>query len=333
MDTVVVIIVLITLLVLFGGAGWFFVRETGVENAKLWLTSPRQVRQITRPFGGRDGDPEAGPIDEASTTPLAQGTAPEPPRAMLDDSRLRALAEELRGELTRATGMTREFDSRLARVEQEVRETKALPETLDQTVNERVRDVDSRVRDVDLRVKKRYSKLKSELNTIRQAETPYATRRADAISDIYTRLARVDAALAAVVNPMLLPGEPMRVPETLFDDTLVWDNWADLGERAYELGEMFNGNRLLLDPELAGKVEHFLSTLREALTDTIYPVVRHNAPTTAQKAQLRAGLERVVSAIAPLRRELEDAFRLVSAQRASLVDDDDDDDDEIEFHA
>lgn len=50
MDTVVVIIVLITLLVLFGGAAWFFVRETGVENAKLWLTSPRQVRQIVTPF-------------------------------------------------------------------------------------------------------------------------------------------------------------------------------------------------------------------------------------------------------------------------------------------
>lgn len=324
MDTVVVVIVLITLLVLFGGAGWFFVRETGVENAKLWLTSPRQVRQVVAPF--RNGDetaPDEGPAER--TTPLP------PTYPVVDDNRLRALAEELRGELTRATGLTRDFDARLTRLEEELTATRALPETLQQTV-------DDRVRDLDLRVRKRYSRLRSELNTIRQAETPHAIRRADAISDIYTRLARVDVALAAVVNPMLLPGEPLHVPETLFDDTLVWDNWADLGQRAYEFGELFNQNRLLLDVELADKVEAFIYTLREALTDTIYPVVRHNSPTAAQKAQLRTGLERVVNAIAPLRRELEGAFRVISAQRlaahdADDDDDDDDDDDEVTYHA
>ena len=324
MDTVVVIIVLITLLVLFGGAGWFFVRETGVENAKLWLTSPRQVRQIVAPFRQGQGQGDETATDEVPaerTTPL---TSPYP---MMDDTRLRALSEELRGELTRATGRTRDFDARLSRLEEELTSAKALPETLHQTV-------DDRMRDVDLRVKKRYSRLRSELNTIRQAETPHATRRADALSDIYLRLARVDAALAAVVNPMLLPGEPLRVPDTLFDDTLVWDNWADLGERAYEFGEMFNQNRLLLDVELADKVEAFICTLREALTDTIYPVVRHHSPTTAQKAQLRTGLERVVNAISPLRRELENAFRVVSAQRLAAHDaDDDDDDDEVPYHA
>lgn len=318
MDTIVVIIVLITLLVLFGGAGWFFVRETGVENAKLWLTSPRQVRQVVAPF--RQGD-EAATDEEPAERP----TPPPLTSPMIDDNRLRALAEELRGELTRATGLTREFDARLARLEEELTATRALPETLQQTV-------DDRVRDVDLRVKKRYSRLRSELDTIRQAETPYATRRADTVADIYTRLARVDAALAAVVNPMLLPGEPLRVPETLFDDTLVWDNWADLGERAYEFGEIFNQKRLLLDAELADKVEAFICTLREALTDTIYPVVRHNSPTAAQKAQLRAGLERVANASAPLRRELEAAFRVISAQRLTAPDVDDDDD-EIEFRA
>lgn len=331
MDTVVVIIVLITLLVLFGGAGWFFVRETGVENAKLWLTSPRQMRQIVTPFRADASTTDADPDEPAATAPLSRGEAAPP---ALDDSRLRALAEELRGELTRATGLTRDFDARLARIEHDVTAAKALPETLDQKVNDRVRDVDSRVRDVDLKVRKRYSKLKSEMKSIRQSETPYAARRADAISDIYIRLARVDAALGAVVNPMLLPGEPLRVPETLFDDTLEWENWADLGERAYEFGEMFNQNRLLLDVDLADKIEAFICTLREVLTDTIYPVVRHNAPTMSQKAQLRAGLEQVVGSIAPLRRELEEAFRLVSAQRSSILDtDDDDDDDEIEFHA
>lgn len=329
MDTFIVLIVLITLLGLFGGAGWFFVRETGMENAKLWLTSPRQMRQVVTPFRS-GGEANAQELDAAGRTmPLPDA---EPPVPALDDRRLRELAEELRGELTRASGLTRDFDARLTRIEQDVVAAKSLPETLHQTVDDRVRDVDSRVRDVDLKVRKRYSRLKSELQTIRQADTPYAERRADAISGIYTRLARVEAALAAVVNPMLLPGEPLRVPESLFDDTLVWDNWADVGERAYEFGEMFNGNRLLLDPELADTVEEFICTLREALTDTIYPVVRHNSPTSAQTAQLRNGLERVVGSLAPLRRELEDAFRVISAQYVA-DDDDDDDDDEIAFHA
>jgi hypothetical protein len=312
MDTVVVIIVLITLLVLFGGAAWFFVRETGVENAKLWLTSPRQMRQIVTPFRG--DAPSAAPKDEHlnPTEPLPREREAG---LVLDDSRLRELAEELRGELTRAAGRTRDFDARLTRIEEEALAAKSLPETIDRSVNE-----------VEIRTKTRISKLRRELHTVRKAETPYATRRSEALASLYTRLARADAALAAVVNPMLLPGEPLRVPDVLFDDTLEWENWADVGERAYEFGEVFNQNRLLLEPELASRVEEFISTLREALTDTIYPIVRLPSPTVAQKAQLRAGLEKVIGSIAPLRREVEDAYRATSAAPMPVSDDEDDED-------
>jgi hypothetical protein len=333
MDTVVVIIVLITLLVLFGGAAWFFLRETGVENAKLWLTSPRQVRQIVSPFRASTAD---SPMERQrdATEPLAQGN-PTPGNSgmVLDDRRLRELAEELRGELTRASGMTRDFDARLTRMEEDLLQSKSLPDVFDK----RIQDVDETsrklVQEVHAVSRKRISKLRAEIQTVRKAESPYATRRSEAISDIYTRLARADAALGAVVNPMLLPGEPLRVPEVLFDDTLAWENWADLGERAFEFGEIFNQNRLLLDPDLADQVETFISTLREALTDTIYPVVRQNAPTSAQKAQLRAGLVRVVDSIAPLRRELETAWRATTAAPGGPKADDDEEDDPIEFHA
>lgn len=333
MDTVVVIIVLISLLVLFGGAAWFFVRETGVENAKLWLTSPKQVRHLVTPF--RDTTSVAGAEagrDATAPMPPPQGQpGPSTPGMMLDDRRLRELAEELRGELTRATGTARAFDARLTRIEEDLTQAKSLPDTLDK----RVQDVDQQarqhVREVDAALRKRYSKLRDEIRTVRKAESPYSTRRSDALADLYTRLARTEAALAGVVNPMLLPGEPLRVPEALFDDTFEWENWADVGERAYEFGEAFNANRLLLEPDLAMSIESFISTLRETLTDTIYPVVRHAAATTAQKAQLRAGLERVVETIRPLRRGLEEAYRSTSA--ALVSDADDDDEDEVEFHA
>lgn len=322
MDTVVVIIVLITLLVLFGGAAWFFVRETGVENARLWLTSPRQVRQIVTPFRGSQADDLAQPDPAQAPQGIPQG--PEH-RIILDDTRLRELAEELRGELTRAAGKTREFDARLTRLEgdlasakEELAEerlmAKALPETVDKTVHE-----------VETRTSRRITRLRTQLETARKADSPYSARRCEAIAELYNRLARTDAALAAVTNPMLLPGEPLRVPDTLFDDTLEWENWADVGERAYEFGEAFNQNRLMLEPKLASDVERFISTLREALTDTIYPVVRHNAPTPAQKVQLRNGLVRVMESIAPIRRELEDAYRAATA--AQLPDDDDEDED------
>jgi hypothetical protein len=314
MDTIVVIIVLITLLVLFGGAAWFFVRETGVENAKLWLTSPRQVRQIVTPFRSDS---------TASTTPKDEHLNPTEPlpreretSLMLGESRLRELAEELRGELTLAAGRTRDFDARLTRIEEDAVAAKSLPETIDRSVQE-----------VEIRTRTRISKLRKELHTVRKAGTPYAARRGESLADLYNRLARADAALAAVVNPMLLPGEPLRVPDVLFDDTLEWENWADVGERAFEFGEIFNQNRLLLEPQLASQVERFISTLREALTDTIYPIVRLPSPTTTQKAQLRAGLVQVVENIAPLRRELEDAYREISVAPMPITDDDEDADD------
>lgn len=334
MDTIVVIIVLVTLLVLFGGAAWFFVRETGVENAKLWLTSPRQIRQAVMPFRGAQ-QPRPQEEQGAQTEPLVRQAGANPDRTLvLDDSRLRQLAEELRGELTRAAGQTREFDARLTRIEGEITATtsrieeelglvKQLPETIDTSVHE-----------AEERALRRIQKLRGQLRTVRMAESPYSSRRCDALADIYVRLARTEAALANVVNPMLLPGEPLQVPEALFDDTFEWENWADVGERAYEFGEAFNQNRLLLEPKLAAQVETFISTLRKALTDTIYPVVRHQAPSSQQKAQLRTGLEQVVRAIAPLRRTLEDAYQAISAEALKANDDDDDDDDdEPVYHA
>jgi len=53
METVGVVIVLLVVLGIFGGVGFLFMRETGTtdlrEQARLWLTAPKQLRRSTSP--------------------------------------------------------------------------------------------------------------------------------------------------------------------------------------------------------------------------------------------------------------------------------------------
>lgn len=300
METFVVILVLLVLIALFGGVGYFFVRETGWDNARLWITSPRQARQMMSSPGDsaretayrerwRTGATESGPI------PVA-----------LDENALRELREELHGELTRAAGLTREFDARLTRMEAELTATRQLPEEIDSSVRETVKEVESRTR-VEL------TQLQIEVRAARVADSPYGRRRAEALAELYAALAQVEASLGAIVNPMLLPGEPLRVPDELFDDTLDWENWNDVGERAFGFGEVFNRDRIVLDPELADQIERFLSTFRQALTGAVSPVVQNPSRTPSQIHQMKAGLKTIVDALPPLRREIEAHYRAFSA--------------------
>jgi hypothetical protein len=300
METVVVILVLVVLLVLFGGAGYFFVRETGWENARLWLTAPRQFRQITGSARGKD---ESRDDLETETTRLSDtrrgmrfGDA-GPMTVALDDNALRELREELHGELTRAAGLTREFDARLTRMEETLSATRQLPEEIGLSIKEQ-----------EARTRRRLEKLRVEINATRISGSPFGQKRSDALADLYGHLARVEAALAGVVNPMLLPGEPLSVPEEFYSDTLVWANWNDVGERAYAFGEVFNQNRFVLEPDVADRIERFIGTFRQALTGTVYLVLHSDNRSPSQLAQMRGGLESIVSALPPLRRELETAY-------------------------
>lgn len=302
METVIVLLVLFVLIVLFGGVAYFFVRETGWDNARLWITGPRQVRRMMSP----------NPDNAAETTPFAEhirsSRAAErgSMHLALDDTALRSLREELQGELTRAAGLTRDFDARLTRMEADVSTSKQLPDQIGKTVQQTVQEVEARTR-------KRISRIQEELRAARIADSPFGQRRAEALAELYSHLARVEAALAAVVNPLLLPGEPLRVPDELFNDTLEWENWNDVGERAYSFGDVFNRDRIVLDADLADKIERFIATFRQALTDTVSPVVQNRARTPAQINQMRAGLTTIIVALAPLRRDIEQAYRAVSA--------------------
>lgn len=312
MDTVVVILVLLVLLVLFGGAGYFFIRETGWENARLWFTSPHQIRQLT-------GAGRRSAAAEGEAAPPARRGAhlgrPETVTVAIDDTPLRDLREELHGELTRAAGLTREVDARLTRLEEAITQARHMPDEIGQSLHAQ-----------DARIRRHIRKLRVEISATRASSTPYGQRRADALADLYGSLARVEAALASVVNPMLLPGEPLSVPADLYDDTLVWANWNDVGERAYAFGEIFNQTRFVLEPEVADRIERFIATFRQALTGTVYPVLQSDTRAAAQVAQVRKGLETIVAALPPLRRELEAAYR---ASATPAANDDEDEDDEL----
>jgi hypothetical protein len=317
METVVVIVVLLVLLVLFGGAGYFFVRETGWEHARLWFTAPRQFRHIAG--STRGNEPARDDLESDSTRLTGTRRAmrfgePGPMTVALDDNSLRELREELHGELTRAAGLTREFDARLTRMEETLSATRQLPDEIGHSIKEQ-----------ESRTRRRIEKLRIEINATRVSGSPFGQRRSDALADLYGHLARIEAALAGVVNPMLLPGEPLRVPDEFYSDTLVWSNWNDVGERAYAFGEVFNQNRFVLEPDIADRIERFIGTFRQALTGTVYPVLHSDTRTPAQIAQMRSGLDSIVTTLPPLRRELEAAYRANTAPVADEHDDEDED--------
>jgi len=315
MDTVIVTLVLLVLLVLLGGAAYFFVRETGWENARLWLTGPKQVRRIMSPPRGTSNTAETTAFTERFHNPRDTGI--NPVHLALDDTALRNLREELHGELTRAAGLTRDFDARLTRMEADLSLSKQIPEELGKSVQESVEKVETRTR-------KQLSRLESDLQAARKADSPYGQRRADALAELYGHLAQVESALAAVINPMLLPGEPLRVPDEFFEGTLDSENWNEVGDRAYSFGDVFNRERIVLDPDLADKIEQFIATFRQALTTTVSPVVQNTNRTSMQIHQMRSGLTTIITALPPLRRELETDYRAISAVTFISVSDEDD---------
>lgn len=278
METFIVILVLIILFVLLGGAAWFFGKEAGPGNGLGWITGTRQFRNMVQPFSSK----------------AAELANREQPAVMIDDTRLHELADELRGEITRASSLAEQFELRLGALEREVGQTRQLPQA-----------IDARVQTAESDTRARISKLRQELNQSRKADSPYSVKQNDAVSKLYQKLAQLEVALGTVVNPMLLPGEPVSVPENLYDDTLQWENWGDVADRAYSFGEQFSQTRFLLAPELADQIEEFIRKFRDSLTGSVYPIVQGETVSARQKTAMRDGIVSVVEGITPLRREFE----------------------------
>lgn len=134
------------------------------------------------------------------------------------------------------------------------------------------------------------------------------SRRPDVSSDLYARLARLEAALAAVTNPILLPGETYAPPVEFLPEALVWENWNEVGERAFSLAEAYSSQRLHLSEETRDDIELFVTTLRTLLTRSVYPNLQLE-PDATQQAALRSALEEIAGEIPKVRQKLEREYR------------------------
>jgi len=137
----------------------------------------------------------------------------------------------------------------------------------------------------------------------------------ETLSGLYIRLARVDTALAQLTTPILLPGEPYEAPDEFPPEALRWDNWKDVGETAYALGEYLTENRLRVAPETAAELETGVTALRIALTRSIYPNLQ-TLPSPEQEATLRAGLETLAVTLPRMRGLLETDYRALATESA-----------------
>lgn len=135
--------------------------------------------------------------------------------------------------------------------------------------------------------------------------------RLETLTGLYARLARVETALAQLTTPILLPGEPYAVPDEFPPEALRWDNWKDVGETAYALGEYLTENRLRVARETGDELEAGVTVLRIALTRSIYPNLQ-TLPSPEQEATLRAGLETLAGTLPRLRGLLESDYRVMT---------------------
>jgi len=318
MDTVLVVLVLIVVLALLAGIGYFFVREAGQENVQAWLTAPRQLKQSVAAFVARpaastvSGHDPGVKLDPALARPagasgrVVAGPAQEPalPYAF-ESAALRDLRDEFRDELRQAATLTREFDARLTRMESTLSDVRRMPDEVGRSLREQE---DRRQREFD--------RLQHEIGTMRLTLGRWGERRGEALAEVYGNLAKVEVALAAVVNPMLLPGETLVLPGEFAPEALQWNAWGEVGERAFAFGNAFNQNRYVLDEALAVQVESFIMSLRQGLTRDVFPAVRDGNPTDAQIAQMRAGLEAIVAELPSVRRTIEVSYREIGVAKS-----------------
>lgn len=133
-------------------------------------------------------------------------------------------------------------------------------------------------------------------------------RRQEVTAELYARVARLEAALSAVTNPILLPGEPYAPPAEFLPEALIWENWNEVGERVFALADAFSAERLHLSEETRADLGGFVTTLRTLLTRSIYPNLQPDLD-RAQLAALRAALDQIATELPRVRGMLEVEYR------------------------
>ncbi len=138
-------------------------------------------------------------------------------------------------------------------------------------------------------------------------------RRAEIISELYARLARLETALSAVTNPVLLPGEPYSPPAEFLTEALIWENWNEVGERAFALADAYSAQRVYLTEQTREELGAFVTALRVTLTRSIYPNLHADAD-ASQQAAIRAALEQVALELPRARRALDTEYHAATEE-------------------
>lgn len=321
METVLAIVVLLIVLLVLGALVWAYARAAGPGALRAWLVAPASLRESVGSLlvSARDTAPaDDDPVREADWRERPLEGEPGASRGTVtlayDETALATLRDELERRLGATQEQQQELDRRLQRIDFAMTEIRAVPDELTGVMRVRER-----------RLRRQVEQLRVELEGVRRGATSAGARRDEALAELYGHLAQIEASLAAAINPMLLPGEPLQVPDELVPETLEPETWDEVGEHAYAFGMAFNRDRMVLDPALARDIEQFLATLRQALTGKVYPTVRRAEPTRAQLALMRSGLEAVVETLAPVRRRIEAAWHEMDRPMAAGEPDDDED--------
>lgn len=301
MEPFLIVLVVLLLLGAIGGVGYLYWKEAGPGAAQLWLTGSQRLRNVMQSstaIARQQTEPLPAPVANPGASSETKAIPARDAALVADEEALRRLREEVLGELRLAAGHTREFDARLTRIEVLASEQSAVPDTFRSEI-------------AGLRESQRteIERIQMSLRTVHLRAGSYGQRRGEALANLYGSLARVESSLASVVNPMLLPGEPLSLPQELPAEAMTWQTWSDVGEAAYTFGDVFNQHRLLLDRTTADDIGRFIATLRQALTGSVYPTVRDGKPTADRIAQMRSGLDAIVAALPVVRNQIEAAYR------------------------
>jgi hypothetical protein len=239
-------------------------------------------------------------MDVRSSRPAAGHPGiPETPRLDLVPNPVETLAARLDRYEERLDQIARAVDRHAAEIGQELR--RARSERAQQA------EADDARRDVALE-RLRADLLATVTSVTTDGSSRSGARGRDVSADLYARLARLEAALAAVTNPILLPGEAYAPPVEFLPEALVWENWNEVGERAFSLADAYSAQRLHLSEETRGEIEGFVTTLRTLLTRSVYPNLQPE-PDAAQQVALRSALEEISAEFPKVRQKLEWEYR------------------------
>jgi hypothetical protein len=136
----------------------------------------------------------------------------------------------------------------------------------------------------------------------------FREHHADVSADLYARLARLESALAAVTNPILLPGEAYAPPAELPTEALIWENWNEVGERAFALADAYSAQRLYLSDRASADLGAFITALRILLTRSVYPNLQAH-PDAAQQEALHGALQKIAAELPKMRESLDREFQ------------------------